>query len=217
VASMGQCAFYPELFNEMGIYLPSQLKTAVAKRRAEFLAGRVLARSAFLELDLLPETIPIGLNRAPVWPTGVQGSISHTKKWCAALVTRQAGHFPGVDIEANLSERAIQSVGDTIMDLSEHTIAETTGLGRTAAMTAVFSGKETLFKALHPITRKYFGFEAARLHALSQRDIFRFSLTRELATNFPKGQMHNINVCFFSGHVLTWCMHVQNQSQLRAQ
>ena len=67
----------------------AQVATAVAKRRREFAAGRYLARKLLSRLDL-PQDTPLlnGEDRAPVWPEGVAGTISHTRHRAAVAVAR---------------------------------------------------------------------------------------------------------------------------------
>ena len=59
---------------------------SVAKRRREFIAGRAYARDALRALGIEGCAIPVGPGRAPVWPTGIVGSITHTHDVCAAVV-----------------------------------------------------------------------------------------------------------------------------------
>src|ERR1700730_5253469 len=47
---------------------------AAKPRRDEFHTGRALARAALAQLDCKPAAIPVGQDRAPVWPTGFIGT-----------------------------------------------------------------------------------------------------------------------------------------------
>jgi 4'-phosphopantetheinyl transferase EntD len=71
-----------------------------AARRHEFVAGRHYAREALRALGFAPAPIPIQLSRAPAWPQGVVGSISHSNGQCAVVVARRL-HLAsvGIDIE----------------------------------------------------------------------------------------------------------------------
>jgi len=93
----------PTLSLEAGDLYPEELRsveTAVEKRRAEFLSARRCARRALVRLGAVPGPIPSGPDRAPVWPAGFVGSISHTLDLCIAAVARSAdvGSI-GVDVE----------------------------------------------------------------------------------------------------------------------
>ncbi|WP_050527544.1 hypothetical protein [Pseudorhodobacter aquimaris] len=57
---------------------PGEVLTRAAPARAmEFAAGRAAARVAMAGFGLA-SAIPMGVARAPVWPKGVSGSISHS-------------------------------------------------------------------------------------------------------------------------------------------
>src|SRR5277367_2552834 len=73
-----------------GISLPRELDRAVRARRTEFLAGRACARSALRKLadGRADDAIPIGPDRAPVWPAGIVGAITHAHGFAAAAVAR---------------------------------------------------------------------------------------------------------------------------------
>lgn len=73
---------------------------AVPARRREFFAGRHAAHRAMAALGHLPAPIPMGPDRAPIWPEGMVGSISHCEGACVAFVG-EAARFAalGLDIE----------------------------------------------------------------------------------------------------------------------
>src|SRR4051794_27548381 len=88
-----------------GIIFPEEemlMATAVEKRRREFFAGRIYARQGLLELGQKPVPILPKLSRAPSWPEGFVGSISHCDSVCAAVVGRSSKfHAIGLDIESD--------------------------------------------------------------------------------------------------------------------
>ncbi|PYY68869.1 4'-phosphopantetheinyl transferase, partial [Pseudomonas jessenii] len=55
-------------FQRSAIEVPASIQRSVAKRQAEFLAGRVCARAALQRLEGLSFIPAIGEDRAPVWP-----------------------------------------------------------------------------------------------------------------------------------------------------
>ena len=72
---------------------------SVAKRRREFIAGRLLARQALARLGR-PATPILAHDRRPLWPPGTIGSITHASGQCGAavaLVEDLAGI--GLDVE----------------------------------------------------------------------------------------------------------------------
>ncbi len=131
---------------------------AVAGRRAEFMAGRQAARAALKALGHPPVAIPMAEDRAPVWPDGVVGSLSHCRAACIAVVAKADRIASlGVDIEPfdPLPEDIVHEIG------REDEIA---GIGpdRRLAARQLFSAKEAAYKAQYPLTRTLFGFEGLR-------------------------------------------------------
>ncbi|MEM1159333.1 MAG: 4'-phosphopantetheinyl transferase superfamily protein [Pseudomonadota bacterium] len=135
----------------------------VDKRRREFAAGRAAARAAMAELGLPPAAIPMGDDRAPCWPVGCLGSISHSAGAAVAIVTRQGGvRSLGLDIEADtdLDPR----LWPEILTPSEADwIAQRPAPERGRLAKQVFSAKEAVYKAQYPLTGARFGFDAVSL------------------------------------------------------
>ncbi|WP_116599839.1 MULTISPECIES: 4'-phosphopantetheinyl transferase family protein [Primorskyibacter] len=140
----------------------------VEKRHREFAAGRAAARAAMAELSLPPVAIPMGHDRAPVWPEGLCGSISH----CAGAAVAVVAHHDtatalGIDIEddtpldADLWPDILtpQEV-DWLMRQPEPT------RGRHAK--AIFSAKEAVYKAQYPLTGRMLRFHDVVIHAGSE-------------------------------------------------
>lgn len=73
-------------FQRSGIEAPPSIQRSVAKRQAEFLAGRLCARAALQQLQRLDWVPPIGDDRAPIWPEHICGSITHSSGRAAAIV-----------------------------------------------------------------------------------------------------------------------------------
>ena len=130
------------------------------KRLREYAAGRALAREALERFfgvrgfDLLN-----GEDRAPIWPDGIAGSLSHcdTRAW-VALVDASWGTI-GVDGEhrAELPRHLWEHtmLPEEIADLDARSPEE-----RGLAALARFSAKEALYKAQYPRSRTFMGFYA---------------------------------------------------------
>ncbi|ASK32979.1 4'-phosphopantetheinyl transferase (plasmid) [Alcanivorax sp. N3-2A] len=155
-----------EHFPQAGVPLPESLASAVAKRRTEYLAGRVCAQAAMAALGHRPVQAPaVNADRSPAWPAGVAGAITHSQGRAAALVG-DARHWRGVglDAEAWLPPDRAQRLEKQIL-----TGAEREALGgldahqRARRITVTFSVKESLFKALYPLTGQRFYFHDAAL------------------------------------------------------
>lgn len=121
---------------------------AIPKRLAEFTAGRQAARAAMADLGLPPAAIPLGKDRAPLWPAGLVGSISHTDDLCIAIVSQDHSSL-GIDVEPATALE--QELWETICTPSEQAWMQTRpdpGLG--AKM--LFCAKEAVYKAQYPLT-----------------------------------------------------------------
>lgn len=133
-------------FGRVEVMIPADLQSAVPKRRCEFLAGRFCAALA-LRQEGLPERV--GRNgRAPVWPKGVAGSITHSKDRAIAAVST---HYRcvGLDVEALVShDRATQLCGAIFTEAESRLRPD--ALAFAQFFTLVFSAKEALYKALSP-------------------------------------------------------------------
>lgn len=170
--------------------LPTSLTSASPKRRAEFMAGRLCARHALGLVQGIESVPSIGPNRAPIWPQGMVGSISHSNYWAAAIVAKQAHYLGiGLDIERCLSNDEGQQLMPALFTAAERerlllTPPEQLGF----IVTLTFSLKESLFKALCPLLGQPFYFEDAELVDWdSASGSARLRLVNTLSPDWPKG------------------------------
>lgn len=182
------CHYAPERlcddsFAQADIPLPPSLSTAVAKRRSEYLAGRWCAREALAMLGM--EGIPaLGPDRAPQWPTGSLGSITHSQG-IAEVMVGDARHWltVGLDTEQWLSaERAARLCRELLTHEEREQLEGLSPIQRANRITLIFSAKESLFKALYPITGKRFYF-----HDAERRDARSLTLLKTLSPDWKLG------------------------------
>jgi 4'-phosphopantetheinyl transferase EntD len=134
---------------------------AVPKRRTEFAAGRSAARAAIAEIGFAPAAIPQGDDRAPIWPSGVSGSIAHCDNCCVSVVALKAYHQTlGIDIEP-ATPLAPDLVAVICTPTERAWLAGEPDPGLAAKM--IFSAKEAVYKAQYPLTGKVIGFDAVTL------------------------------------------------------
>ncbi len=126
------------------------------KRLREFVAGRSCARLALATLGITGVGIPVGPDRAPVWPAGVVGSIAHTGHLAvAAVAPGTLVSALGIDAEPAIAlERDLWS---RVCRPEELAWAATQSDPAQAA-TLLFSAKESMFKCLWPRTRIFLEF-----------------------------------------------------------
>lgn len=157
--------------------LPAETARYADKRRDEFLLGRWVAKRALAELGAEVGVLPIAAERAPRWPAGFVGSITHCAGYAGAAVA-PAGTLRGVGIDAQpvAMERSREALRRTATDAE---IALLAIADEMTARTVAFSAKEALYKALAPTVGGYFGFEAARV-SRGAGDEIELTLTRGL-------------------------------------
>lgn len=135
---------------------------AVEARRAEFTTGRHCARTALARLGVRPTAIAKGERGAPVWPTGVVGSITHCAGYRAAAVAREAD-LVTIGIDAELNERLPADVLKLVALPRERTML--TAIAAVVPDVAwdrlLFSAKEAVYKAWFPLTRSFLEFHDA--------------------------------------------------------
>ncbi|EKO3512202.1 4'-phosphopantetheinyl transferase superfamily protein [Vibrio fluvialis] len=145
-----------------GLTLSEDLQRAVAKRQAEFLAGRVAACDALQAAGVTPQMLAVGEHRAPRWPQGVVGSISHNENLALAVAQRVDSDVDalllGVDVESRIDERSLPAIQSTIATAQEAAILERVSLNVAQCVTTLFSAKESLFKALYSRVGQYLDF-----------------------------------------------------------
>ncbi len=142
-----------------GLTLPEDLQRAVAKRQAEFIAGRVAACDALQAVGATPQMLAVGKHRAPRWPQGVVGSISHNENLALAVAQRVDSGVDalllGVDVESRIDDRSLPAIQSTIATAQEAVILALVSLNAAQRVTTLFSAKESLFKALYPRVGQY--------------------------------------------------------------
>jgi 4'-phosphopantetheinyl transferase EntD len=142
--------------------LPEEIELThrmVEKRKLEFLAGRSAARVLLRRLGLPDAPILVAPDRAPIWPEGVLGSISHTHGWCVVLAARSTGLTGlGVDVEG---EGRVRAEVERLIVTPEEKADYAPGGGDWR--TPIFGIKEAVYKAINPGTGLRPGFKDVRV------------------------------------------------------
>lgn len=139
------------------------LRGAIPRRLVEFQAGRAAARAAMIGLGATPRTVLMGPDRAPVWPKGLTGSISHTASACVAVVgVRRQWAGIGVDLEGATPLEPLL-VGEVCTKSEQRWLGQQPQAERGLMSKLVFSAKEAAYKAQYTLSGQLFGFEALEL------------------------------------------------------
>jgi len=153
-------------------------------RLREFAAGRRAAALAMSALGLPDAPVPMGADRAPVWPDGVTGSITHDATVCLALVGLLDG-WAGLGLDLETDTPLPADIADTVCLPGEAEDAR--------AARDVFCVKEAAYKAFFPTIATVLEFRDIAV-TRGPGDRFRAELTRDAG---PLGTGTQI-----SGHIL---------------
>lgn len=144
-----------EPFAGLDLLLPEErpaVARAVEKRIREFATGRVLARKALARLGFPEGPLPIGPDRAPIWPGGSIGTITHTKELCVVgCSTPHRARAIGLDVER---------LRDMKEGLAERILRPTERAEQgTHPTLAYFCAKEAVYKCQHPLSAQFLEFQ----------------------------------------------------------
>jgi enterobactin synthetase component D len=197
--------YTPEAAERAGISVPSSMSKAVAKRKAEYVAGRLCAMRAIeARTGQAGVSVLAGSKGAPIWPEGLVGSITHTYGFAAAAVAEaRSVRSLGLDTEQIMTAKVMENVTSRICRPDEAYCADW-GMSQEVYTTLVFSAKESLFKCLHPLVEKMFWFEDARIEIADLTSgQFAATLTTDLTEEFCCAVRLRGSFCFTPGLVHT--------------
>lgn len=139
------------------------LPETVPARLTEFATGRSAARQALRGLGFGPVAIPIGPDRAPIWPEAVTGSISHCAGACLA-VAGFARDYRGLGLDIEPLQPLPPELWSTILRPEEQReINDLPQVQQGLQALRIFVAKEAAYKAQYPITRQIFDFQTFRI------------------------------------------------------
>lgn len=131
---------------------------AVESRRRAFATARACARRALGALGLAPVAIPRSEGRAPLWPDGVVGSITHCDGYRASAVA-SVEHVLSIGIDAEPHAPLPDDVVEQVAFGPE--LAMVASGGDLHLDRVLFCVKEAVYKAWFPLARTWLGFEDA--------------------------------------------------------
>jgi len=194
-----QCEYSSGLYSDsmvnelLGSNLPQSLSKAVTKRKAEFVAGRYMAKRALTSLKSKDITVGISKNREPIWPQSFTGSISHTQDIaiCAVTCSDQIKSL-GIDVENILNKKVCANIAASILTQPEYRLIGSLQNPDENILTLIFSAKESLFKALYSEVGYYFDFSAAKVISINYKTgRFTIELIKHLTPLLPNGSLFN--------------------------
>jgi len=188
--------FDDAFFSQAAIHLPDTISRASSKRKAEYFCGRYLAALTLRHYGVEHFDVLADDKRCPQWPAGFVGSISHTDDFAAcALAPSSELSALGIDCQAILSPAKAEKLWPKIIDRDEFDIIAASSVELNYGLSLCFSAKESIYKALYPFIRKFFGFSAAKLCAINpEQQYLEFDFAPELAA--PLGIKHTLKVYY---------------------
>ncbi|WP_343597494.1 4'-phosphopantetheinyl transferase superfamily protein [Acinetobacter sp.] len=202
------CEFDPNFYSDylalelLGTELFTKIYKAVKKRKAEFLAGRVLSSFILREMGYSNLKVDISADGSPHWPLNIKGSISHSNNSVICAVSPIVKRI-GVDIEY-LQPTVPIDLMENVLNPGEYEFMASTGLDPSHIFSFVFSAKESLFKALYPEVNYYFDFNAARIIWLDLKTKrFKIALTLDLNDIHHKNRTYVGKFSITASHMIT--------------
>ena len=178
---------------------------AVLRRRREFALSRTCARRALADIGVAPLPILSTPDRAPMWPPGVIGSITHCDSYTAAAVC-SSRHFLSLGIDAEINQPLPEEVPALISSVTEQLLIRQLPDSSICWDRVLFSAKESIFKAWFPIAKRWLDFRDAEVTI----DPLRFTFHAEiLVESHLTGPSFDGRFMLHNTHLLTavWLPH----------
>lgn len=177
--------------------------------RLAFSLGRECAHRALQQLKI-DSDVPIlrRQDKSPLWPEGVCGSISHTKKSQLTVAVAAAGRKSNVrsigidieDLERKMSTAVIQKI---TVEAERRWLQNFDEVARQQQAVRIFSAKEAIFKLLGPLTKEAKTFDSAVLIPNASKGGFDLELRAGLLPGSRTATQHWVSVQESDGLVLT--------------
>ena len=149
-----------------------------ALRKQEFRAGRACAREAMKKLGCPPSPIPAGAQRGPCWPSGVVGSISHTRECCVAAVAFM-DDFKSLGLDMEQYARLKPELWRLVLTRDEAVWVEGFSESERVCHAAlIFSAKEAFYKYQFPLTQTWLGFQDVEVDVSLEEKAFVVSVLK---------------------------------------
>ncbi|HXX66388.1 MAG TPA: 4'-phosphopantetheinyl transferase superfamily protein [Polyangiaceae bacterium] len=172
------------------------------RRQREFAVGRRCAAQALIDAGSTEVHVGIGSFRAPVWPAGFVGSITHCRSRAAAAVGSISRlRSVGIDCEPLFDDEAMREAAPLVLSTVERRLPAF--LAPNDLATVVFSAKESLFKCLYPLVEVFFEFGDAEAEAIAPDGALRLRLLRDLGGGFAPGSAFEARFSIHDGHAHT--------------
>ncbi len=173
------------------------------RRVHDFTLGRIAAKIALEGLGFLePPPVLQGVHRDPLWPEGVAGSITHEDDLgiCAVAKISEVNSL-GIDLQRVGRKRQF--------DISARIChpQEVAWLKKSAEsewrMIALFSAKESVYKAFYPLLRYRLGFKDVLLSWDERDECFLGELMLDFSSTYGRGFSFRVRIDRADDYVLS--------------
>ena len=177
------------------------------KRLAEYRATRHCARKALARLGIRNFPVLSAADRAPIWPEGVAGSITHTGDleagWCGVAVASKRD-LSSLGIDAEDDTPLPDDIWEEVLTSAERDVlANLSRQERGLRAKIAFSAKEALYKCQYPLSGEFLGFQELAISLDTERTAFFASFLRDVGTAFARGDALQGRYLHASGLVVT--------------
>ena len=148
-----------------------RLTAGMAPRRIRsFRHGRHCARGALAKLGLPSMPVSVSAQRAPVWPEGIIGSISHREDLACAVVARASG-LDGIGIDLERTGGLDDEVAKLVCTAAERTRLRQQSIEHGERL--LFTIKESVYKCLWPRLQRFIDFLEVEVSLQPEHQRFR--------------------------------------------
>lgn len=166
----------------------AQVEGASPRRLREFAAGRVCARRALARLGVHDFALRNGADRAPRWPAGIVGAITHTgdvrRGFCAVAAAR-ALDVAALGLDAELGSLT-EGLWDIVLSPGERGwIGTLDDEQQRRSALLIFSAKECFYKAQFPLSSRFLEFSQVEVALDVAKHTFEARVTRSAPAALP--------------------------------
>lgn len=173
------------------------------QRKRHFSTGRLCAKKALEGLGFLDIEILRGVDKEPLWPNGVVGSISHSSKLAGAVVAK-SDTLVSVGLDIEMIGGVSAEMWDVLFNEQEQKILNSLDKIQPDLFTTLFfSIKESFYKFQHPLTKLFLDFKDVEIHYHDGK----FTLSADKLKNYGAVSLDLLKIqwAVFNDHVVSIC------------
>lgn len=155
------------------------IQDSIPRRQREFASGRRAAHEALSMMGAKPTAVG-SASKKPLWPSGIVGSIAHSRSLVAAVVCEEA-ELAGIGVDVVLRKSVSQKVAQRISLPAEQ--GGLSAFDHDDRGSVIFGMKEAIYKAANPVTDEYLGFKEVRVQHDSVAGTFSAECVRDRASS----------------------------------